>query len=262
MPRASWKGFLRLSLVSCPIYLSPASTRTKSIRLHQVWQPRASGGVGPRTMKRRGRRPRPADAPFSEDSGKVDAAEPPAPTRVALLPARPVHRRGDRPRGGRQGLRSRARPVRHLHRRRAQGARRGKLEDHRPRNLRAARRGRPGVFQHAVLRLSGRPDRGGDVPRDRGGNGRGRGRRDRPRYLKPPRAPRHGRAARRGHGADHLAGRGGGEGGRFRQMRRAISTPTWWRSPRRSSSAAAEASIPPPSGTATRRRCASSLRRR
>src|SRR5690242_9825590 len=40
MPRASWKGFLRLSLVSCPVYLSPASTRTKSIRLHQVWQPK------------------------------------------------------------------------------------------------------------------------------------------------------------------------------------------------------------------------------
>ena len=39
MPRASWRGFLRLSLVSCPIYLSPATTRAKSIRLHQVWQP-------------------------------------------------------------------------------------------------------------------------------------------------------------------------------------------------------------------------------
>src|SRR5258708_1362493 len=39
MPRASWRGFLRLSLVACPIYLSPATTRTKSIRLHQVWQP-------------------------------------------------------------------------------------------------------------------------------------------------------------------------------------------------------------------------------
>src|SRR5215831_13172321 len=38
MPRASWRGFLRLSLVSCPIYLSPA-TRAKPIRLHQVWQP-------------------------------------------------------------------------------------------------------------------------------------------------------------------------------------------------------------------------------
>ena len=40
MPRATWRGFLRLSLVSCPIYLSPATSRTKSIRLHQVWQPR------------------------------------------------------------------------------------------------------------------------------------------------------------------------------------------------------------------------------
>ena len=39
MPRASWRGFLRLSLVSCPIYLSPATARTKPIRLHQVWQP-------------------------------------------------------------------------------------------------------------------------------------------------------------------------------------------------------------------------------
>jgi len=39
MPRASWRGFLSLSLVSCPIYLSPATTRTKPIRLHQVWQP-------------------------------------------------------------------------------------------------------------------------------------------------------------------------------------------------------------------------------
>src|SRR5205814_5784865 len=39
MPRGSWRGFLRLFLVSCPIYLSPATTRTKPIRLHQVWQP-------------------------------------------------------------------------------------------------------------------------------------------------------------------------------------------------------------------------------
>jgi hypothetical protein len=38
MPRASWRGFLRLSLVSCPIHLSPATTRMESVRLHQVWQ--------------------------------------------------------------------------------------------------------------------------------------------------------------------------------------------------------------------------------
>ena len=39
MPRASRRGYLRLSLVSCPIYLSPVTSRTKTIRLHQVWRP-------------------------------------------------------------------------------------------------------------------------------------------------------------------------------------------------------------------------------
>ena len=38
MPRASWRGHLRLSLVSCPVYLSPATARTKPVRLHQVWR--------------------------------------------------------------------------------------------------------------------------------------------------------------------------------------------------------------------------------
>jgi DNA end-binding protein Ku len=42
MPRASWSGFLHLCLVSCPIYLSPATTRSKSIRLNQVWRPAAA----------------------------------------------------------------------------------------------------------------------------------------------------------------------------------------------------------------------------
>jgi len=36
MPRASWNGFLKLSLVSCPIYLSPATTESKRIRLNQL----------------------------------------------------------------------------------------------------------------------------------------------------------------------------------------------------------------------------------
>src|SRR5262249_39202911 len=38
MPRVSWRGHLRLSLVSCPIYLLPATVRTKPLRLHQVWR--------------------------------------------------------------------------------------------------------------------------------------------------------------------------------------------------------------------------------
>ena len=36
MPRATWNGFLRLSLVSCPVYLSPATTEGKKIRLNQL----------------------------------------------------------------------------------------------------------------------------------------------------------------------------------------------------------------------------------
>jgi non-homologous end joining protein Ku len=57
MPRASWKGFLRLSLVSCPIYLSPASTRTKSIRLHRYGNQRLAVAPRSKTMKRMTGRP-------------------------------------------------------------------------------------------------------------------------------------------------------------------------------------------------------------
>jgi len=36
MPRPSWSGHLRLSLVSCPIYLSPATSESERIRLNQL----------------------------------------------------------------------------------------------------------------------------------------------------------------------------------------------------------------------------------
>jgi len=88
MPRASWKGFLRLSLVSCPIYLSPASTRTKSIRLHQVWQPKAGRGAPVEDDEEDDRPSRPAARSFSEDFDDT-RSEPPAPTRVALRPHDP-----------------------------------------------------------------------------------------------------------------------------------------------------------------------------
>lgn len=35
-PRAYWKGFLRLSLVSCPIALFPATLEREKIRFHQL----------------------------------------------------------------------------------------------------------------------------------------------------------------------------------------------------------------------------------
>ena len=36
MPRASWNGFLRLSLVTCPVYLAPATTEAKRVRFNQL----------------------------------------------------------------------------------------------------------------------------------------------------------------------------------------------------------------------------------
>jgi DNA end-binding protein Ku len=36
MPRAYWKGFLKLSLVSCPIALYPASTSAEKTHFHQI----------------------------------------------------------------------------------------------------------------------------------------------------------------------------------------------------------------------------------
>src|SRR5881392_2491528 len=35
-PRAYWKGYLKLSLVSCPISLFPASSEREKIRFHQI----------------------------------------------------------------------------------------------------------------------------------------------------------------------------------------------------------------------------------
>ena len=35
-PRAYWKGYLRLSLVSCPIELFPATTEREKVRFHQI----------------------------------------------------------------------------------------------------------------------------------------------------------------------------------------------------------------------------------
>src|SRR5271167_470838 len=36
MPRAYWKGFLRLSLVTCPIELFPATSQSEKTHFHQI----------------------------------------------------------------------------------------------------------------------------------------------------------------------------------------------------------------------------------
>jgi DNA end-binding protein Ku len=80
---------LRLSLVSCPVYLSPAATRTKSIRLHQVWQPKAMRPApveedeGEEQIDRR-------EGLFPNDGVRGTAAsDSSAPSRVALRPHDP-----------------------------------------------------------------------------------------------------------------------------------------------------------------------------
>src|SRR5437763_334188 len=92
MPRASWRGFLRLSLVSCPIYLSPATTRTKPIRLHQVWQPApvdvAEDALSDRGEGQQGSAPS-APQLLADDTGP-DGDQSPAATRVTLRAASDV----------------------------------------------------------------------------------------------------------------------------------------------------------------------------
>jgi non-homologous end joining protein Ku len=97
MPRASWKGFLRLSLVSCPVYLSPATTRAKSIRLNQVWVPGTSRQAAPIDIDEeheqqqidRGRASKSPAADMAEmsETGEPDYAAPA--TRIALRPHDP-----------------------------------------------------------------------------------------------------------------------------------------------------------------------------
>src|SRR5205823_5431817 len=91
MPRASWRGFLRLSLVSCPIYLSPAATRTKPIRLHQVWQP-APADVDEDVLPGRGGEQQGSEWSVTRlhaDSAAPDGEQSPVATRITLRPHDP-----------------------------------------------------------------------------------------------------------------------------------------------------------------------------
>ena len=49
MPRPSWNGQLRLSLVSCPIYLSPATSEAERIRLNMI-NPETGNRISMRTV--------------------------------------------------------------------------------------------------------------------------------------------------------------------------------------------------------------------
>jgi DNA end-binding protein Ku len=90
MPRASWRGYLRLSLVSCPIYLSPATARTQPIRLHQVWRgaPGEGGSELEDQVVERDVPERPGSTPTSDyDEGQAERIRPA--TRIMLRPHDP-----------------------------------------------------------------------------------------------------------------------------------------------------------------------------
>ena len=91
MPRASWRGFLRLSLVTCPVYLSPATTRTKPIRLHQVWQPAPADGLEDELPDRSaGQQGSASSAPqLAADDANLEVDQSRAATRIALRPHDP-----------------------------------------------------------------------------------------------------------------------------------------------------------------------------
>src|SRR6516162_6675097 len=91
MPRATWRGLLRLSLVTCPVYLSPATTGTKPIRLYQVWQP-APVEVNEDALPDRsaGQQGSASSAPqLAADHTNPEAAQSRAATRIALRPHDP-----------------------------------------------------------------------------------------------------------------------------------------------------------------------------
>jgi DNA end-binding protein Ku len=90
MPRASWRGFLRLSLVSCPIYLSPAISRTKPIRLRQVWRPAPAEEANDAPPLVKGQELPDRSAPrFSEDDSYEEADQTRAAARITLRPHDP-----------------------------------------------------------------------------------------------------------------------------------------------------------------------------
>src|SRR5258707_648986 len=49
MPRPSWSGHLRLSLVSCPIYLAAATSESERIRLNQI-NPKTGNRISLKTV--------------------------------------------------------------------------------------------------------------------------------------------------------------------------------------------------------------------
>ena len=207
MPRASWRGFLRLSLVSCPIYLSPATTRTKPFRLHQVWQP-APVDVDKDDFPDLGggqQGSAPSVTRLRVDNAGADGDESPAATRITLRPHDPGTGEEIEKRevvkgyeyGCGQFLTFTAEELKALD---VESSKVVDLEKFVP-----AGDIDPDVSRQPVPRLSRWPDRGRGAPGDRRGNGQGWCRRAWAPYPQSARADGRGGAARYRDGAVYVA---------------------------------------------------------
>lgn len=65
--RAYWKGYLMLSLVTCPVALYPASSQSEKTRFHQI--NRKTGNRLRQQMPRPGKQPRRASGAVAEREG-------------------------------------------------------------------------------------------------------------------------------------------------------------------------------------------------
>jgi Ku70/Ku80-like protein len=218
MPRASWKGFLRLSLVSCPVYLSPATTRTTSIRLNQVWVPRA------RPAEPVEREENQEDvAPISRGRGvSQGAAELAAEAEEEPEYAAPATRIALRPHDPHTGEEIDRDEVR-----KGYEYERGQFVTFTPEELKALDvesshtidlttfvpcRGRSAVLQRALLRVSRRHRCRRDLSDDQRRDGGSRDGRFRTAHAQPTRAHGAGRTTGPGSRADHAARRRGSPG--------------------------------------------------
>jgi len=188
MPRAIWRGFLRLSLVSCPIYLSPATTRTKSIRLHQVWratpeEPDDQPDQIPEQDISYRSAPR-----FTDDARQDELDQSHAVTRITLRPHDPSTGEEIEKEEVVKGYEYQRGQFVTFTAEEPEGPRRRELEGDRFGEVRAALRHRSRLFRQPVLPLSRWPDRSRDAAGDRRGNGRGRGCRAWTPHAAPARA--------------------------------------------------------------------------
>ena len=148
MPRASWRGYLRLSLVSCPIYLSPATARTKPIRLHQVWRATPADEAGEVSDQEVGQDvPERPGSRFTPDYVEDQPERARPATRITLRPHDPSTGEEVEKEDVVRGYEYQRGHYVTFTAGRVEGARFGKFQGHRPGDVYPSRRSRPRLLQ-------------------------------------------------------------------------------------------------------------------